>query len=136
MWGGGRGSKIVMISSSFFFLILPSSFFFFFPCLFLFNDGMVWRKSNLLNHWLHFVWLQKDFFFCLMLFFVFPYSELTQISLEGSIPFYHHITCVYISLAMDFYRGGNKLQKNIILQSPKNKKNMFFIQSKSTCLRS
>lgn len=129
MWGGGRGSKIIMIS---FFLILPSSFFFFFSCLSLFNDGMVWRKSNLLNHSLHFLWLQKD----LMLFFVFPYSELTQISLEGSIPFYHHITCVYISLAMDFYRGGNKLQKNIILQSPKNKKNMFLIQSKSTCLRS
>lgn len=78
----------------------------------------------------------KKTFFCLMLFFVFPYSELTQISPEGSIPFYHAITCVYISLAMAFYRGGNKLQKNIILQSPKNKKNMFFIQSKSTCLRS
>lgn len=60
-----------------------------------------------------------------MLFFVFPYSELTQISLEGSIPFYHHITCVYISLAMDFYRGGNKLQKNIILQSPRIRKTCF-----------
>lgn len=133
MWGGGRGSKIVMISLFFKF------------CLRHFSSSsrvclcstMEWFGGNQICSITHYIFFDfRKTFFCLMLFFVFPYSELTQISLEGSIPFYHHITCVYISLAMDFYRGGNKLQKNIILQSPKKKKNMFFIQSKSTCLRS
>lgn len=135
MWGGGRGSKILMISSfffSFFFLLH-----FFSSSRVCFCSMMEWFGGNQICSITHYIFFDfKKTFFCLMLFFVFPYSELTQISLEGSIPFYHHITCVYISLAMDFYRGGNKLQKNIILQSPKNKKNMFFIQSKSTCLRS
>lgn len=134
MWGGGRGSKIVMIS-----FFLNFAFFIFFSssrvCL---CSMMEWFGGNQICSITDYIffYFKKTFFSCLMLFFVFPYSELTQISLEGSIPFYHAITCVYISLAMDFYRGGNKLQKNIILQSPKNKKNMFFIQSKSTCLRS
>lgn len=133
MWGGGRGSKIVMIS---FFLNFAFVIFF---LLLVFVFVQRWNgleEIKFAQSLITFSLTSKRLFFCLMLFFVFPYSELTQISLEGSIPFYHHITCVYISLAMDFYRGGNKLQKNIILQSPKNKKNMFFIQSKSTCLRS
>lgn len=134
MWGGGRGSKIVMVS-----FFLNFAFFIFFSssrvCL---CSMMEWFGGNQICSITDYIFFdfKKTFFSCLMLFFVFPYSELTQISLEGSIPFYHGITCVYISLAMAFYRGGNKLQKNIILQSPKNKKNMFFIQSKSTCLRS
>lgn len=133
MWGGGRGSKIVMIS--FFFKFCLRHFFYSSRvCLCSTMESFGGNQICSITHYIFFDF--KKTFFCLMLFFVFPYSELTQISLEGSIPFYHHITCVYISLAMDFYRGGNKLQKNIILQSPKNKKNMFFIQSKSTCLRS
>lgn len=118
---------------------LNFAFFIFFSSsrVFFFGSMMEWFGGNQICSITDYIFFDfKKTFFCLMLFFVFPYSELTQISPEGSIPFYHAITCVYISLAMDFYRGGNKLQKNIILQSPKNKKNMFFIQSKSTCLRS
>lgn len=129
MWGGGRGSKIVMIS---FFLNFAFVIFF---LLLVFVFVQRWNgleEIKFAQSLITFSLTSKR----LNVVLFFPYSELTQISLEGSIPFYHHITCVYISLAMDFYRGGNKLQKNIILQSPKNKKNMFFIQSKSTCLRS
>lgn len=133
MSGGGRGSKIVMIS---FFLNFAFVIFFLLPVFVFVQWWNGLEEIKFAQSLITFSLTSKRLFFCLMLFFVFPYSELTQISLEGSIPFYHAITCVYISLAMDFYRGGNKLQKNIILQSPKNKKNMFFIQSKSTCLRS
>lgn len=108
MWGGGRGSKIVMISFFFKFCLRH----FFSSSRVCLCSTMEWFGGNQICSITHYIFFDfKKTFFCLMLFFVFPYSELTQISLEGSIPFYHHITCVYISLAMDFYRGGNKLQK-------------------------